>query len=588
MKPLSYKLFFREDEDDLDFNDKYWDTGLGAAGCIFIAKDTGRILLAHRSGKVDFEPHTWGTWGGKIDEGETPRDAVVREVEEETGFDGEYKINPLWTFEDPEYGFKYHNYLVLIPFEFTPKLNWENDDSKWVEWGEWPKPMHFGLVALIKNATPTLTKIIKLIKRKKADILEDMQVTNPPSINVHTNNTLSSKFVNYIKTVENGSTGPLPPKQLHIYNVAGEPHIGYGHKVKTVELNKFDNGITQEYAEKLLKYDLLTAKKQVYSDIKSMFGVEVPLDDYQEEMLIDYAFNLGTLKKFPKFVRAVLTKDWDTAKKEYVRTYKDDGGKTHELGRDKIFFNTYLKNLSTIKKSSSTVKETVEGNDPYDTVIVKTGIVGEDVYEYEMRSPFSFIRYKVAPRQKLFYFDMIGTPRADDQGKGYAKAIMETFFQMVKEQGGALDCDTYSAAGITKIKPSIEKLAKQYGVRLVKGQEDECVDNYKNSATMSEGYGDPGEHVVWGGLWSTGRIVAHIVKDHNDPNWGHSRDMGPRRFVYFQEAKILFWHDPPDADDKEEVTKWLNKHGYDVERHMSDSNKWDILAGLYRKRKKKQ
>ena len=86
MKPLTYKLYFQEDDDDLfddaEYSDKYWDSGLGAAGCIFISKDTGRILLAHRSGRV-LEPHTWGTWGGKVDEGESPTQAVVREIEEE-------------------------------------------------------------------------------------------------------------------------------------------------------------------------------------------------------------------------------------------------------------------------------------------------------------------------------------------------------------------------------------------------------------------------------------------------------------------------------------------------------------------------
>ena len=588
MKPLSYKLYFQEDEDELDFNDKYWDTGLGAAGCVFIAKDTGRILLAHRSGKCDFEPSTWGTWGGKIDEGETPMDAVVREIDEESGYNGEYKINPLWTFEDPEYGFKYYNYLILVPYEFTPKLNWENDDSEWVEWGDWPEPMHFGLVALIKNAAPALTKIIKLIKRKKADILEDMHATNQPPAIIRHANTFSPKFVDYIKAVENSQKAGFKGNKWYPYKSpeGGTPTIAFGHKISKNELESFSKGISNSEAVRLLSDDLFIAKKKVYSDIKSMFGVQIPLEDYQEEMLTDYAFNLGTLKTFPKFVRAVLIKDWDTAKKEYVRVYKDKGGKTHTLDRNKIFFDTYLKNLSTIKKKVPTTVKEVVAEDPYDTVIVKHGIVGDGVFEYEMRSPFSFIRYKFAPKQKLFYFDMIGTPRAEDQGQGYAKAIMETFFQMVTEHGGSLDCDTYSTSGMEKIKPSIEKLAKQYGVRLVRGRDDENVDNYKTSATMSEGYGDPGEHVVWGGIWSSGRIVAHIVKDHNDPNWGHSRDMGPRRFVYFQEAKILFWHDTPDEEDKEAVTKWLNRHGYDVERHMSDTNKWDVLAGFYKRRRK--
>ena len=34
--------------------------------------------------------------------------------------------------------------------------------------------------------------------------------------------------------------------------------------------------------------DLSKAKRQVYSDIKKMFNVKVPLDPRQEEMLTDY------------------------------------------------------------------------------------------------------------------------------------------------------------------------------------------------------------------------------------------------------------------------------------------------------------
>ena len=42
----------------------FW--GKQGAGCIILAKDTGRICLPHRSQYVE-QPGTWGTWGGAID-----------------------------------------------------------------------------------------------------------------------------------------------------------------------------------------------------------------------------------------------------------------------------------------------------------------------------------------------------------------------------------------------------------------------------------------------------------------------------------------------------------------------------------------
>ena len=158
-KIFNYKSFFCESPEE-----GYW--GQAAAGCIFIAKDTGRILLAHRSDSVD-QPDTWGTWGGKIDGDESPKDAIQREVEEETGIEEFFKIHPLWVYKDGN--FKYYNFLVITQFEFTPRLNWENDDFGWVEFGQWPRPLHFGLRELIKHDGDKIKQIVGVILADKEE-----------------------------------------------------------------------------------------------------------------------------------------------------------------------------------------------------------------------------------------------------------------------------------------------------------------------------------------------------------------------------------------------------------------------------------
>lgn len=126
----------------------FW--GAQAAGCIFLARDTGRYLIAHRSPHVQ-EPNTWGTWGGAIDAGEDPEQAVRREVQEEAGYHGKLLLKHLWTFKHPS-GFQYHSYLAIVETEFAPRLDWETQGYAWVEKGRWPRPLHPGLAALLKNA----------------------------------------------------------------------------------------------------------------------------------------------------------------------------------------------------------------------------------------------------------------------------------------------------------------------------------------------------------------------------------------------------------------------------------------------------
>lgn len=57
-------------------------------GAYAVCVHDGRVLLAQLSGRTG-SPGTWTLPGGGIDHGEHPRDAVVREVHEETGLRAE-------------------------------------------------------------------------------------------------------------------------------------------------------------------------------------------------------------------------------------------------------------------------------------------------------------------------------------------------------------------------------------------------------------------------------------------------------------------------------------------------------------------
>jgi 8-oxo-dGTP pyrophosphatase MutT (NUDIX family) len=143
-------------EDDRLHSQALNDTGFwgrAGAGAVIMARDTGRILLPHRSRSVE-QPGTWGVWGGAIDPGEDPELAARREVEEEAGATQVREMIPLHVFRKGD--FRYHNFLAIVPGEFAPRLNWETQGYKWVDYGDWPHPLHFGLESLIRNSGPVM------------------------------------------------------------------------------------------------------------------------------------------------------------------------------------------------------------------------------------------------------------------------------------------------------------------------------------------------------------------------------------------------------------------------------------------------
>lgn len=182
-----------------------------------------------------------------------------------------------------------------------------------------------------------------MIKLKKLlNEIADMIHTPPAHIQTVSNESYSSDFINYIKFIENGGhVGFNKNKKLWFpYKDPTGWHIGYGHKIiNDAELNNLNKGVNDAVINKLLTSDLIKANKIVNDYIKTKYKVNLQLQPKQREMLIDFAFNLGTLHTFPKFVDAVLKNDTTIINKEYKR---HAAGKEIK-GRNDAFYNRFLK-----------------------------------------------------------------------------------------------------------------------------------------------------------------------------------------------------------------------------------------------------
>lgn len=556
MKPLTQKLAQEYDEDEFSQEEpKYW--GSEAAGCIFIAKDTGRILLAKRSSEEDpemgvMEPGTWGTWGGKVDWGENPKDAVVREVEEEVGYDGEYKLAFLWTYSDPEEGFEYHNFLALVPHEFKPKLNWENESSRWVEFGEWPKPLHFGLKALIQNAGEKIHKVVILIKKKHSELLEGFDAPPPPAI---------------VQKVQ--QTAPNPSQNItNAYIVAttlwGEAR-GEGTKGMQAVMNVIMNRSKQDFNK---ARSIVLQPKQF-----SMWNKVSDPEKLAMKLAIEYRDN-KTWKEAVKIVDLAMKgqlKDITGGATFYFNpklanpSWAKKMVKTASIGN-----HDFYKPMPKVKKKTNTkpkaaVREALESNNENSAAVIKKGLVGEGVYEYELRSPFSFIRYRYEPDARLFYLDSIATP-VEHQGKGYAKALLESFFQLVKSYGGALDCDTYTTSGMAKIKPIVEHFSSKYGIRLL--TENGIVHPKPLTESIFKD-----TIVVLGTVFPNGDVRA-VAGDSDVAR--HPADWSGNRWRYVPDIEMLnFWEEPSEKENVA-VRKYLQQHGLEVKLfNVYTATKWN-------------
>lgn len=188
----------------------------------------------------------------------------------------------------------------------------------------------------------TFKERIQVILREAIDV--------PPAIHQSYEHQFSGDFLEYIKNVENGVRKGYNAKTDR-WSVIGDPNgrdqiIGYGHKLRPGD--NFSKGISEADAIRLLNQDLNIARDKARKEVDASYGLglfaQLPLKS--QEMLTDFVYNLGSLRSFPKFTRAVLTNDVATMNLEYKRF---TNGRELE-GRNREFQARYLTGLPNTKK----------------------------------------------------------------------------------------------------------------------------------------------------------------------------------------------------------------------------------------------
>ena len=114
-----------------------WKKGeYGLVVCVWVCDGKGNILLTRRAPEKSFAG-TWENSGGAAQAGETSRQAIARELFEETGIRAEEdEFQLIGSGSDRNAHFDYYTLVRDTPIEDIVLLPGETDDVRWVTFGE--------------------------------------------------------------------------------------------------------------------------------------------------------------------------------------------------------------------------------------------------------------------------------------------------------------------------------------------------------------------------------------------------------------------------------------------------------------------
>jgi 8-oxo-dGTP diphosphatase len=95
------------------------------------------VLLCHRHPEREWYPNVWDVPGGHVEPGETPADALVRELREELGVDLSDPLGPAFTtVTDLELGMEMTIWVVDYDGEVANRAPDEHDEIRWVPFAD--------------------------------------------------------------------------------------------------------------------------------------------------------------------------------------------------------------------------------------------------------------------------------------------------------------------------------------------------------------------------------------------------------------------------------------------------------------------